>query len=168
MKSKISFQNQEKSLYSSRSFYSSMNIYEIPFHNTRGETLTLEYLRGKVLLIVNTATQCGLSGQFEGLETLWNTYSHDDFMVLRNSSCRLVRPSHLSQVLDSRIDCRGIRVPWSHHESRYSREFRALRIDQRDHIVSRYSRWEGPFHYTHWVSAFHHWFSGFRYRKGET
>ena len=82
MKSKISFQNQEKSLYLSRSFFFSMNIYEIHFHNTRGETLTLEYLRGKVLLIVNTATQCGLSGQFEDLETLWNTYSHDDFMVL--------------------------------------------------------------------------------------
>jgi glutathione peroxidase len=59
-----------------------MNIYEIPFKKANGEELTLAEYQGKVLLIVNTATKCGLSGQFEELETLWNTYPHEDFMVL--------------------------------------------------------------------------------------
>lgn len=44
--------------------------------------MTLAEYTWKVLLIVNTATKCGLAPQFEELETLWNSYSHDDFMVL--------------------------------------------------------------------------------------
>ena len=57
-------------------------LYDIEIQKTNGEMRSLSEYSGKVLLIVNTATQCGLSGQFEDLETLWNTYSHDDFMVL--------------------------------------------------------------------------------------
>ena len=57
-------------------------LYDIEIRKTNGEMRSLSEYSGKVLLIVNTATQCGLSGQFEELETLWNTYSHDDFMVL--------------------------------------------------------------------------------------
>ncbi len=59
-----------------------MNIYEIPVQKTNGEEITLAEYQWKVLLIVNTATECGLSGQFEELETLWKSYSPDDFMVL--------------------------------------------------------------------------------------
>ncbi len=59
-----------------------MTLYEIPVKKLNGEEVTLAEYKGKVLIIVNTATQCGLSGQFEDLETLWNTYSHDDFMIL--------------------------------------------------------------------------------------
>ncbi len=59
-----------------------MTLYEIPFRKSNGEETTLAQYKWKVLLIVNTATQCGLSGQFEDLETLWNTYSHDDVMIL--------------------------------------------------------------------------------------
>ena len=59
-----------------------MTLYEIPVKKPNGEEITLAEYKGKVLIIVNTATQCGLSGQFEDLETLWNTYSHDDFMIL--------------------------------------------------------------------------------------
>ena len=58
------------------------SIYEIPFQKTNHETMTLTEYAGKVILIVNTATKCGLAPQFEELETLWNTYSHDDFVVL--------------------------------------------------------------------------------------
>ena len=57
-------------------------FYDIEISKTTGETVKMETYRGKVLLIVNTATKCGLSGQFEELEALWNTYSHDDFIVL--------------------------------------------------------------------------------------
>ncbi len=58
------------------------SLYDIPVKKPNGEKVTLDQYTWKVLLIVNTATKCGLAPQFEELETLWNTYSHDDFMVL--------------------------------------------------------------------------------------
>ena len=57
-------------------------FYDIEISKTTGEVIKMETYRGKVLLIVNTATRCGLTPQFEWLETLWNTYPHDDFMIL--------------------------------------------------------------------------------------
>ncbi len=57
-------------------------FYDIEISKTTGEVIKMETYTEKVLLIVNTATKCGLSGQFKELETLWNTYSHDDFVVL--------------------------------------------------------------------------------------
>lgn len=59
-----------------------MDLYKLSVKKTTGETISLEEYKWKVLLIVNTATKCGLAPQFEELETLWNTYSHDDFMIL--------------------------------------------------------------------------------------
>ncbi len=58
------------------------SLYGISVQWWNGEEISLSKYSGKVLLIVNTATRCGLVGQFEELETLWNTYSHDDFLVL--------------------------------------------------------------------------------------
>lgn len=57
-------------------------LYDISVQKTNGQEISLREYTGKVLLIVNTATKCGLAPQFEELETLWNTYSHNDFMVL--------------------------------------------------------------------------------------
>ncbi len=58
------------------------SIYDISVKKLNGDETSLMTYKWKVLLIVNTATKCGLAPQFEELETLWNTYSHDDFMVL--------------------------------------------------------------------------------------
>lgn len=58
------------------------SLYDIAVQKPTGETISMAEYTGKVILIVNTATKCGLAPQFEELETLWNTYSHDDFMVL--------------------------------------------------------------------------------------
>lgn len=47
------------------------------------ETVNLcEEYKGKTLLIVNTASYCGFTPQFEGLETLYNDYKDQDFAVL--------------------------------------------------------------------------------------
>jgi glutathione peroxidase len=58
------------------------SLYNISVKKPNGEETSLTNYAWKVLLIVNTATKCGLAPQFEELETLWNTYSHDDFMIL--------------------------------------------------------------------------------------
>ncbi|MGO9337224.1 MAG: glutathione peroxidase [Terracidiphilus sp.] len=47
-----------------------------------GSPLSLETYRGKVLLIVNTASQCGFTPQYAGLEQLYQTYKDRGFAVL--------------------------------------------------------------------------------------
>lgn len=57
-------------------------LFDVPLSRISGEPATLQEFRGKVLLIVNVASQCGLTGQYEGLEKLYNTYKHCGFAVL--------------------------------------------------------------------------------------
>ena len=49
------------------------NLYEIPVTSIDGTTQTLEPYKGKVLLVVNVASKCGLTPQYEGLEKLYES-----------------------------------------------------------------------------------------------
>jgi glutathione peroxidase len=57
-------------------------LFEIPVQTISGEPTTLAPYQGHVLLIVNVASKCGLTPQYEGLEALYNTYKHCGFDVL--------------------------------------------------------------------------------------
>lgn len=46
------------------------------------ETITLKEFENKTLLIVNTASRCGFTGQFEGLQKLYEKYQDQGFVVL--------------------------------------------------------------------------------------
>nr|WP_106779881.1 glutathione peroxidase [Lysinibacillus timonensis] len=59
-----------------------MNIYHFDVTSENGETYSLERYKGKVLLVVNTATKCGLAGQFEELEEMYKKYKENGFEVL--------------------------------------------------------------------------------------
>ena len=59
-----------------------MTIYDTPLHTLQGEPTTLGDYRGKTLLVVNVASKCGLTPQYEGLERLQKTYGDKGFTVL--------------------------------------------------------------------------------------
>jgi len=59
-----------------------MSLYDIPLRTLSGEPTSLAEYRGKVLLIVNVASRCGLTPQYEGLERLQKAYADRGFTVL--------------------------------------------------------------------------------------
>ncbi|WP_058300805.1 glutathione peroxidase [Gorillibacterium timonense] len=59
-----------------------MSLYDYEVKTIRGENTTLSPYKGQVLLIVNTATKCGLAPQFKGLEKLYQEYRDQGFSVL--------------------------------------------------------------------------------------
>ena len=59
-----------------------MSIYDYTVKARKGAVLNLADLRGKVLLIVNTATGCGFTPQYAGLEALYEKYHDRGFEVL--------------------------------------------------------------------------------------
>ena len=59
-----------------------MNIYDFRVRDIKGEEVLLKEFEGKVLLIVNTATGCGFTPQYEGLEKLYKEYKNEGLEIL--------------------------------------------------------------------------------------
>ena len=59
-----------------------MALYDIPIHTLQGGDATLGDYKGKTLLLVNVASKCGLTPQYEGLERLQKTYGDRGFSVI--------------------------------------------------------------------------------------
>lgn len=59
-----------------------MNIYDISIKEKNGNEIKLGAYEGKVLLIVNSATQCGFTPQYSELQDLYNKYSDQGFVIL--------------------------------------------------------------------------------------
>lgn len=57
-------------------------IYQIELLRLDGSATTLDEFRGRVLLIVNVASQCGFTPQYAGLEELWRRYGVRGLVVL--------------------------------------------------------------------------------------
>ena len=59
-----------------------MSAHEFRFETIDGEPLPLAQYAGKVVLVVNTASECGFAPQFEGLQSLWERYRERGLVVL--------------------------------------------------------------------------------------
>jgi glutathione peroxidase len=60
----------------------SENLYKFSAENYKNESVSLAEYEGKVLLIVNSASACGFTPQYEGLQNLYEQYREDNFEVL--------------------------------------------------------------------------------------
>lgn len=63
-----------------------MSIYDFTVRVRKGEILDMQRFNGKVLLIVNTATGCGFTPQYRGLEELYERYPEKGLEILRPAS----------------------------------------------------------------------------------
>ena len=63
-----------------------MSIYDNKVKNRSGEEISISDYKGKVLIIVNTATGCGFTPQYEGLEKLYKKY-HDQGLEILDFPC---------------------------------------------------------------------------------
>lgn len=57
-------------------------IFRFSIEKVNGQKISLSQFKGKVLLIVNTATECGLTSQLRDLEKLYQKYRDRDFEIL--------------------------------------------------------------------------------------
>lgn len=57
-------------------------IYDFTVKDNKGNDISLDKYKGKVLLIVNTATECGFTPQYQGLEELYKKYKDQGFEIL--------------------------------------------------------------------------------------
>ncbi len=58
------------------------NFYDFKVKKIDGATFDFASLKGKKVMIVNTASKCGLTPQYEGLQELYEKYGGDDFIIL--------------------------------------------------------------------------------------
>jgi glutathione peroxidase len=57
-------------------------FYKFKAKSLQGKEISMEEYKGKTVLVVNTASKCGLTPQFEGLESLYRKYKDDGLVIL--------------------------------------------------------------------------------------
>ena len=58
------------------------SFYQFSARSLQGKEINLEAYKGKTVLVVNTASKCGFTPQFEGLEKLYQKYKDKGFVIL--------------------------------------------------------------------------------------
>lgn len=63
-------------------FSDDMTIYQFQVEDINGETFDFADLKGKKIMVVNTASKCGLTPQYEDLEALYQEYKDQNFVIV--------------------------------------------------------------------------------------
>jgi len=59
-----------------------LTAHDFKFNDINGNELNLKEYKGKVILMVNVASRCGFTRQYEGLQAIWDQYKDKDFILL--------------------------------------------------------------------------------------
>jgi len=59
-----------------------MNFYDFKAESLQGKEINMSDYKGKVIVVVNTASKCGLTPQYEGLEALYQKYKDQGLVIL--------------------------------------------------------------------------------------
>lgn len=59
-----------------------MSLYDLSYTSLEGKNVSLSDYAGKVMILVNTASKCGFTPQYEGLESLYKTYKENGLVVI--------------------------------------------------------------------------------------
>ncbi len=59
-----------------------LTAYDFEFIDSDGKNLPLSNFKGKILMVVNTASKCGFVSQYEGLEQLWQDYKDKGLVII--------------------------------------------------------------------------------------
>ncbi|MDQ1128636.1 glutathione peroxidase [Microbacterium sp. SORGH_AS_0888] len=92
---------------------STVDVHDIPFLTADGSTATLADYAGKVLLIVNVASKCGLTPQYEQLEQLQRAYGDRGFQVLGFPCNQFMgqEPGSMEEILEYCATTWGVSFP---------------------------------------------------------
>jgi glutathione peroxidase len=70
------------SLFTLKSNAQNMNLHSFTVEDINGDEYDLSQLKGKKVLVVNTASECGLTPQYETLEEVYQQYGGDEFTII--------------------------------------------------------------------------------------
>jgi len=69
-------------LFSGAGLFAQSSFYDFTVKDINGDDFSLAQLKGKKVMVVNTASKCGLTPQYEDLEKLYNEYSDKNFVII--------------------------------------------------------------------------------------
>lgn len=146
-----------------------MGLYKISVNQNDGSTYSLENMKGRVLLIVNTALHCGFSSQYKGLQFLEDKYKDQGFAVLDFPSNQFANQTpedneEINAVCNDRYQTtffRGAKIDVNGHDEallysflKYHKgglfnrnikwNFTKFLIDRRGRVIKRYSPFVKP------------------------
>ncbi len=143
----------------------SMSVYDYTVKDNNGEEISLSEFKGKVLLIVNTATKCGFTPQYDGLEALFEKYGDRGFTVLDfpcnqfafqapgsnekiDSFCRLKYSTRFPRFSKIKVNGEGESALYTYlkskKEGRIKWNFTKFLIDRNGEVVERYPSSKKP------------------------
>lgn len=121
-----------------------MNVYDFSVKSVEGEEISLSNYRGKILLILNSATDCGYTQQYEALQRIYEAY-HGVGLEILDFPCNQFgneAPGSLAEILTFRQEKYGVTFPLfekvevnGEHESPLFRYLKAQKRGRNGHDI---------------------------------